>query len=145
MLTCAALSAVSPFTGRVSTLRHPAGTRPERAHMCGDAPSLAELAGKPAAIDQLVALVAAGAPELDLLPAMFPFELDGFQREALNALHDGENVVVSSPTGSGKTVIGELACYLALCRGNVVIYTTPLKALSNQKFGDFQRQFGRER
>ena len=81
----------------------------------------------------------------ELLPHAFPFELDDFQLSALEALVDGRSVVVSAPTGSGKTVIGELGCYLALARGQRVIYTSPLKALSNQKFADLQRQFGRER
>ena len=84
-------------------------------------------------------------PALELLPSMFPFKLDDFQMAALRALLADQNVVVSSPTGSGKTVIGELACYLALCRNGVALYTTPLKALSNQKFRDFQLLFGRER
>jgi hypothetical protein len=108
-------------------------------------PSLAVLAGTPQAIPRLVELSSLGKSELDLLPSMFPFELDDFQMGALTALHAEQNVVVSSPTGSGKTVVGELACYLALCRGRVAVYTTPLKALSNQKFRDFQRQFGRDR
>ena len=67
------------------------------------------------------------------------------QMDALRALDSDRSVVVSAPTGSGKTVIGELAVYMAMALGQRVVYTTPLKALSNQKFGDFQRQFGRER
>ncbi len=72
---------------------------------------------------------------------LFPFELDPFQEEAIAALHQGESVVVCAPTGSGKTVIGEFAIYRALHLGQRVFYTTPLKALSNQKFRDFQDKF----
>ena len=93
----------------------------------------------------LVAQIAAGARPLDVLPSLFPFPLDEFQMDALRALDSDRSVVVSAPTGSGKTVIGELAVYMAMALGQRVVYTTPLKALSNQKFGDFQRQFGRER
>lgn len=80
-----------------------------------------------------------------LLTACFPFPLDPFQISALRALVRGESVVLSAPTGAGKTIVGEMAVYLALCRGLRVFYTTPLKALSNQKFYDFKRQFGESR
>ncbi|NJR68948.1 MAG: DEAD/DEAH box helicase [Synechococcales cyanobacterium CRU_2_2] len=81
--------------------------------------------------------------ELDL-QKIFPFELDGFQLQAIEALNGGRSVVVCAPTGSGKTLIGEYAIYRALARGKRVMYTTPLKALSNQKLRDFQAQFGEE-
>lgn len=81
--------------------------------------------------------------ELDL-KIIFPFELDNFQREAIAALDAGKSVVVCAPTGSGKTLIGEYAIHQALSRGRRVFYTTPLKALSNQKLRDFRRQFGPE-
>ena len=80
-------------------------------------------------------------PELDL-KTIFPFELDNFQREAIAALDAGKSVVVCAPTGSGKTLIGEYAIHQALSRGRRVFYTTPLKALSNQKLRDFRSQFG---
>jgi superfamily II RNA helicase len=87
---------------------------------------------------------AAGGGVLD--PAeLFPFPLDGFQLEAIKALNQGHSVVVSAPTGSGKTLIGEYAIYRALAHGQRVFYTTPLKALSNQKLRDFRQQFGAER
>lgn len=73
---------------------------------------------------------------------LFPFELDKFQQKAIAALAAGKSVVICAPTGSGKTVIGEYAIYRALYHGKRVFYTTPLKALSNQKFRDFQEQFG---
>ncbi|MDQ4058012.1 MAG: DEAD/DEAH box helicase, partial [Actinomycetota bacterium] len=65
----------------------------------------------------------------------FPF--DDFQRHACAALEDGASVLVAAPTGAGKTVVGEFAAYLALKRGGKTFYTTPIKALSNQKYGDF--------
>ena len=55
---------------------------------------------------------------------------------------DGDSVVVSAPTGSGKTLVGETAIVAALARGQKAIYTTPLKALSNQKLREFQAKFG---
>lgn len=76
------------------------------------------------------------------LQEIFPFELDEFQEKAIAALAAGKSVVVCAPTGSGKTVIGEYSIYRALSRGKRVFYTTPLKALSNQKFRDFQERFG---
>jgi ATP-dependent RNA helicase HelY len=69
--------------------------------------------------------------------AQYPFDLDGFQIEALEALGRMESVLVAAPTGSGKTVVAEFAVWLALQEGRKAFYTTPLKALSNQKFGDF--------
>ena len=79
------------------------------------------------------------------LEQLFPFSLDDFQLEAIEALNQGHSVVVSAPTGSGKTLIGEYAIHRALANGQKVFYTTPLKALSNQKLRDFREQFGAER
>lgn len=76
--------------------------------------------------------------------AIFPFPLDDFQLEAIEALTQGHSVVVSAPTGSGKTLVGEYAIYRAMAHGRKVFYTTPLKALSNQKLRDFRAQFGPE-
>ncbi|MDJ0588821.1 MAG: DEAD/DEAH box helicase [Pleurocapsa sp. MO_226.B13] len=76
------------------------------------------------------------------LQELFPFQLDAFQQQAIAALAAGKSVVVCAPTGSGKTLIGEYAIHRALNHGKRVFYTTPLKALSNQKFRDFQEQFG---
>jgi len=77
-------------------------------------------------------------------PPAFPFPLDEFQLEAIEHLRRGRSVVVCAPTGSGKTVVGEYATQLALAEGGRVFYTTPLKALSNQKYRDFVRQIGAE-
>ena len=73
---------------------------------------------------------------------IFSFPLDEFQLQAIAALNQGHSVVVSAPTGSGKTLVGEYAIYRALAHGQKVFYTTPLKALSNQKLRDFREQFG---
>lgn len=74
--------------------------------------------------------------------SVFPFELDQFQNHAIASLNAGRSVVVCAPTGSGKTLVGEYAIYRALARGKRVFYTTPLKALSNQKLRDFRSEFG---
>jgi superfamily II RNA helicase len=78
------------------------------------------------------------------LKTLFPFELDEFQQQAIAALNANRSVVVCAPTGSGKTLIGEYSIHRALSRGGRVFYTTPLKALSNQKLRDFRVQFGAE-
>ncbi len=72
------------------------------------------------------------------------FPPDDFQMEALEKVALGDSVLVSAPTGAGKTVVGEGAAYIALAKGERVFYTTPIKALSNQKFRDFQDEFGRD-
>jgi ATP-dependent RNA helicase HelY len=75
--------------------------------------------------------------------ASLPFKLDPFQREAIDKLDTGVGgVLVSAPTSSGKTVVAEYAIFRALRDGSKVIYTTPLKALSNQKYHDFVREYG---
>ncbi len=82
----------------------------------------------------------ASTSELNL-SELFPFTLDEFQKNAIAALAAGKSVVICAPTGSGKTLIGEYAIHRALAHDKRVFYTTPLKALSNQKFRDFQEQF----
>jgi ATP-dependent RNA helicase HelY len=80
------------------------------------------------------------APELSLAEEFertYGFSFDPFQRESCRALESGSSVLVAAPTGAGKTVVGEFAAWLALHRGGKTFYTTPIKALSNQKFGDF--------
>jgi ATP-dependent RNA helicase HelY len=71
-----------------------------------------------------------------------PFPLDEFQTRALDALDAGHSVLVAAPTGSGKTLVAEYAIARALAAGGKTFYTTPLKALSNQKFGDLVRAYG---
>ena len=75
----------------------------------------------------------------------FNFELDDFQKEAVKHIDDGKSVVVCAPTGAGKTCIAEHAIHRALENGTKLIYTTPLKALSNQKFSDFGRKYGEDK
>lgn len=85
------------------------------------------------------------SPELDRFAAELPFPLDGFQRRACEALENGHGVLVCAPTGAGKTVVGEFAVHLALAAGRKCFYTTPIKALSNQKHTDLVRRYGPER
>jgi superfamily II RNA helicase len=73
-----------------------------------------------------------------------PFQLDPFQLQAIEWIEKEHSLLVSAPTGSGKTLIAEKAVEKALSRGEQVIYTAPIKALSNQKFRDFQERFGKE-
>ncbi|MEX2146029.1 MAG: DEAD/DEAH box helicase [Candidatus Rokuibacteriota bacterium] len=77
--------------------------------------------------------------------AKYPFPLDDFQVEAIRAIQADQSVIVSAPTGSGKTLVAEFAIHSALARGKRIAYTTPLKALSNQKFGDFTRAYGEDK
>jgi ATP-dependent RNA helicase HelY len=76
------------------------------------------------------------------LIAHYPFPLDGFQVRALDALDDGESVLVAAPTGSGKTVVAEYAIDAAIADGRRAFYTAPIKALSNQKFHDLVERLG---
>lgn len=75
----------------------------------------------------------------------FPFELDDFQKEACKCIENKESVVVCAPTGAGKTVIAEFAIQCALKNDERIFYTTPLKALSNQKFNDFSQKYGTDK
>ena len=75
----------------------------------------------------------------------YPFTLDQFQVEACAALEDGYAVLLCAPTGSGKTVVGEFAVHLALASGQKCFYTTPIKALSNQKYNDLVARHGAAR
>jgi len=79
---------------------------------------------------------------LEQFRARYPFPLDDFQLEAIRAIEGGQSVIVSAPTGAGKTLVAEFAIHMALATGKRIAYTTPLKALSNQKFNDFTRAFG---
>jgi len=72
------------------------------------------------------------------------FPLDPFQTKALDILDEGRSVLVAAPTGSGKTLIAEYAVTRAIASGNRAFYTTPLKALSNQKYLDFVQIYGRD-
>jgi ATP-dependent RNA helicase HelY len=74
-----------------------------------------------------------------------PFALDDFQQRACQALENGHGVLVCAPTGAGKTVVGEFGVHLALAAGRKCFYTTPIKALSNQKHNDLVARYGPER
>ncbi|MGC4108792.1 MAG: DEAD/DEAH box helicase [Thermomicrobiales bacterium] len=76
--------------------------------------------------------------------ALFPFPLDEFQRRAIRVLLNGESVMVAAPTGSGKTIVAEFGIYSALRSTGRVLYTAPIKALSNQKFRDLRAIYGDE-
>lgn len=75
----------------------------------------------------------------------FPFELDEFQKDACKYIDDGKSVVVCAPTGAGKTVIAQHAIHKALEENKRIFYTTPLKALSNQKYYDFGEKYGTDK
>src|SRR4051794_2417103 len=76
---------------------------------------------------------------------MYDFGLDPFQIEACQALEAGKGVLVAAPTGSGKTIVGEFAVHLALQQGKKCFYTTPIKALSNQKYQDLAKRYGADK
>ncbi|MGZ6792820.1 MAG: DEAD/DEAH box helicase, partial [Mycobacteriales bacterium] len=86
-----------------------------------------------------------GGPALAAFEVGYPFGLDAFQRVACKALEDGRGVLVAAPTGAGKTVVGEFAVHLALRAGRKCFYTTPIKALSNQKYADLVARHGADR
>ncbi|GLP80864.1 DEAD/DEAH box helicase [Mycobacterium antarcticum] len=83
--------------------------------------------------------------QLDEFTRQLPFSLDDFQIRACRALEAGHGVLVCAPTGAGKTVVGEFAVHLALAAGRKCFYTTPIKALSNQKHNDLVQRYGPER
>ncbi|MFH8618442.1 DEAD/DEAH box helicase [Streptomyces sp. NPDC017979] len=76
---------------------------------------------------------------------LYDFGLDPFQIEACQALEAGRGVLVAAPTGSGKTIVGEFAVHLALQQGRKCFYTTPIKALSNQKYTDLVKRYGADK
>jgi len=78
----------------------------------------------------------------DEFAAGYPFGLDVFQRDGCAAVEHGSGVLVAAPTGAGKTVVGEFAAYLAIKTGRKCFYTTPIKALSNQKYHDLAARHG---
>ena len=81
-------------------------------------------------------------PKTKKFAESFPFELDPFQIEACHALESGKGVLVAAPTGAGKTIVGEFAVDLVINSGGKCFYTTPIKALSNQKFQELSSKYG---
>jgi len=81
-------------------------------------------------------------PKTNKFAEGFPFELDQFQIEACHALEKGKGVLVAAPTGAGKTIVGEFAVDLVINSGGKCFYTTPIKALSNQKFMELTAKYG---
>jgi len=84
-------------------------------------------------------------PALESFLNLLSFPLDDFQEKACRALMAGHGVLVAAPTGAGKTVVGEFAIHLANLSGTKVFYTTPIKALSNQKFSELVARYGSEK
>ena len=104
------------------------------------APCTHEVLMPPSATDPPRALVVP-----DAFPAFsFPFELDAFQKKALAAIEASESVLVSAHTSAGKTVVAQYAIALSLQARQRVVYTSPIKALSNQKFRELSAAFGSE-
>lgn len=87
----------------------------------------------------------ANTSEVDEFATLLKFPLDDFQEESCRAIARGSGVLVAAPTGAGKTVIGEFAIHLALQRNQKVFYTTPIKALSNQKYQELITRYGEDR
>jgi ATP-dependent RNA helicase HelY len=85
------------------------------------------------------------AAVLEAFARLYEFGLDDFQRRACGVVEEGKGVLVAAPTGSGKTVVGEFAVHLALETGRKAFYTTPIKALSNQKYHDLVARYGADR
>ncbi|NDK30490.1 DEAD/DEAH box helicase [Nesterenkonia haasae] len=83
--------------------------------------------------------------ELGVFKAQQTFELDEFQLQACRHLESGKAVLVAAPTGAGKTVVGEFAVHLSLTQNKKTFYTTPIKALSNQKFHELRQIHGSDR
>ncbi|MBL0747984.1 DEAD/DEAH box helicase [Nocardioides baculatus] len=81
-------------------------------------------------------------PMLKDFAGLYGFELDDFQVRACQEIEEGRGVLVAAPTGSGKTIVGEFAIHLALQTGRKAFYTTPIKALSNQKYHDLVKRYG---
>src|SRR4051794_34709507 len=84
-------------------------------------------------------------PVLKDFQALYDFPLDDFQHRGCQAIEEGRSVLVAAPTGSGKTIVGEFAVHLAIETGRKCFFTTPIKALSNQKYADLVARYGPEK
>ncbi|MGD7787364.1 DEAD/DEAH box helicase [Propionibacteriaceae bacterium Y1700] len=85
------------------------------------------------------------SPELSAFVDLHSFGFDDYQLRACELIEDGHTVLVAAPTGAGKTIAGEFAVHLAVAQGRKCFYTTPIKALSNQKYADLVRRHGAHR
>ena len=85
------------------------------------------------------------APSVDSFIKLLKFPMDDFQLRACNSLAKNKSVLVAAPTGAGKTIVGEFAIHLAIEQNLKVFYTTPIKALSNQKYTELVSRYGSER
>ncbi|MEY3934333.1 MAG: hypothetical protein RLZZ606_932 [Actinomycetota bacterium] len=84
-------------------------------------------------------------PSLESFKKLLKFPLDEFQEKSCRALAEGQGVLVAAPTGAGKTIIGEFAIHLAVEKDLKVFYTTPIKALSNQKYSELKARYGSDK
>jgi ATP-dependent RNA helicase HelY len=112
------------------------------------APSADDTTGQPSPAERYAASrrrAAEAKTELGRFTTTLGFPLDPFQDQACRELEAGNGVLVAAPTGAGKTVVGEFAIHLALAAGQKAFYTTPIKALSNQKYQDLVATYGTER
>lgn len=82
---------------------------------------------------------------VDSFVKLLKFPMDDFQERACRSLAKGKSVLVAAPTGAGKTIVGEFAIHLAIEKDLKVFYTTPIKALSNQKYAELVKRYGQER
>ncbi|SFJ97590.1 RNA helicase [Cellulomonas sp. KH9] len=125
-----------------------ASAEPRRAGGSNAAPPSRQADQEPSPAERYAAArrrAAAERGELGTFRERLDFPLDDFQVEACAALERGSGVLVAAPTGAGKTVVGEFAVHLALASGRKAFYTTPIKALSNQKYADLARVHGADR
>ena len=83
-------------------------------------------------------------PSIESFAKLLKFPMDPFQEQSCRALAKGKGVLVAAPTGAGKTIVGEFAIHLAIEKNQKVFYTTPIKALSNQKFAELTKRYGAE-
>ena len=118
---------------------------PRRKRRPAAAPEVSGPPAEPSPAERYVAArrrAQAERSELAAFAAGLGFQLDDFQREACERLEEGRSVLVAAPTGAGKTVVGEFAVHLGLRTGRKTFYTTPIKALSNQKYLDLVAAHG---
>ncbi|MEO9246134.1 DEAD/DEAH box helicase [Citricoccus nitrophenolicus] len=112
------------------------------------APSADDTTGQPSPAERYAAArrrASEARTELGRFAATLEFGLDPFQLESCRELENGHGVLVAAPTGAGKTVVGEFAIHLALAHGQKAFYTTPIKALSNQKYQELVATYGADR